>query len=494
MTKEALDKIINGNQSERIYLCEKSFGLFAIYYFSNYFTYQLAPFHKDFINDCHDLEQGNIREVAWIGFRECAKTTFAKLFIIWLIAYNKRRYINVDSFDKENAERILFDIAFEMVNNVKLKADFGQLFSKERGINDIKQNRINNFVTENGIRVEAHSTQESVRGRIHLSQRPDFLLFDDIETNKTKDSQAYTKQVKDHLTEAMGGMSPNGFMLYLGNYITEYGNINWLMERAKNDKNIRFRNIPIIIDGKPAWESKYAMTTIEAKATGKVSIEDKQTQLGSQVFSYEMMNQPIDDSIAEFKKEFIQIATDEDIKHLSYQTFITFDPAVSEKTSADFTGVCINRVSAENKWYITAYKLKINTKALIDHIFYVWETYKPEVIGIEKTSFTLAVEPFLQDEMRKRNIYPIIKPLSHNQTAKETRIRGLIPRWESKSIFLLGNCNDLLEDMRVFPRGMHDDVLDSLGYQEQIAYPPSKLEDLESILGQDEHLYPDIGI
>lgn len=494
MTKQALHKVINGTPEERIFLCEKSFGLFAIYYFSEYFKYALAPYHYDFFNDLHDLDEGKIREVAWIAFRESGKTSIAKLFIIWLICYRKRKYINVDSFDKENAERILFDIAFEMVNNNRLKADFGQLFSKERGINDIKQNRINNFVTENGIRVEAHSTQESVRGRIHLNQRPDFLLCDDIETNKTKDSEAYTKQVKDHITEAMAGMSPDGYILYLGNYITEYGNIAWLMERAKSDQNIRIRNIPVIIDNKPAWESKYVMTDEEAKETGKVSIEDKQRQLGSLVFSYEMMNQPIDDSIAEFKKEYIQVANDDEIKHFRFNTFITVDPAVSEKTSSDFTGICINKVTEQNKWYLNAYKLKVNTKDLIEHIFHLWETYKPQAIGIEKTAFTIAIEPFFQDEMRARNVYPIIKPLTHTTTSKETRIRALIPRWESKSIFLLGNCNDLLQEMRVFPRGQHDDVLDATAMQEEIVYKPQNYDEFDRILNKSNNLYDDIGI
>lgn len=461
MTKQALLKVIEGTPAERKFLCEQSFLLFAIYYFKEYFKYPLADYHKEFAQDCHDLVNGDIREVAWIAFRESAKTTFAKLFVIWLVAYNKRKYINLDSYDKENAERILFDVAFELVNNARLRADFGVLFSKQRGIDDVKQNRINNFITENGIRVEAHSTQESVRGRIHLNQRPDALICDDIETNKTKDSPAYTKAVRDHITEALAGIAPEGFILYLGNYISEAGNIQWLMDRAITDHKLRIRNIPVIIDGKPAWEAKYALTDDEAKATGKVSIEDKQRQLGSQVFSYEMMNQPIDDSIAEFKREFIQKAELKDIQHLSYNTFVTIDTAVSEKTSADNTGITINRVTKENKWYITAYKLKVNPKGLIDHIFYVWETYRPITIGIEKTTYLLAVKPFLDDEMRKRNVFIHITELDHKQTAKETRIRALIPRWESKSIFFVGNCDDLEQEMRVFPRGQHDDTLDS---------------------------------
>lgn len=466
MTKQALERMIEGTKEERLFLSEQSFGLFAIFYFKEYFKYALAQYHYDFFQDCHDLTNNEIKEVAWIAFRESGKTSIAKLFIIWLIANKKRRYINVDSFDKENAERILFDVAFEMTNNKRLQADFGVLFSKERSINDIKQNRINNFVCENGVRVEAHSTQESVRGRLHLNQRPDVLILDDIETNKTKDSKAYTKQVQDHISEAMAGMSPDGFMLYLGNFITEYGNINYLFERAKTNKGIRVRNVPVVLEsGVPAWEAKYALTDEEAKKTGKVSIEDKKRQLGSLVFSYEMMNKPIDEMLAEFKKEYVQLETEDSIKKLETNCFVTIDSAVKKTDEADFTGVTINRVSTQNKWYIKTYRLKVNSKELIDHLFYVKKEYSPMFIGLEETTFTMAIQPFLEDEMRKRNIFFNITPVKHRGVNKETRIRGLIPRWENKSIFLVGDNPELLDEMRTFPNGQNDDVLDSLSMQ-----------------------------
>ena len=493
MTKEALKKMIDGTKEERIFLATQSFGLFAVYYFNDYFKYSLAPYHHEFFNDCHDLVDNKIREVAWIAFRESGKTSIAKLFVVWLIATSKRKYINLDSFDKENAERILFDVAYEMTNNKRLQADFGVLFSKTRGINDIKQNRINNFVCENGVRVEAHSTQESVRGRLHLNQRPDCLILDDIETNKTKDSQAYTKQVADHISEAMAGMSPNGFMLYLGNYITEYGNIQNIFNRAKTDHGIRVRNIPVVIDGEPAWSAKYAMTDIEAQETGKVSIEDKQRQLGSYVFSYEMMNQPVDETLAEFKKDWFQYATEDDYRHLNILTFIAIDTAVSQKESADFTGITILRISSEGKRYVTAYKLKINPAELIEHIFYLHETYKPEILGIEETVFLLAIKPFLEEEMRKRNKFMSITALKHGGIKKETRIRGLIPLMESRSVFFVGDCSALEEEMRVFPRGVHDDVLDSFQYAEQIAYKPFEI-DMNNIFEEEKPLYPSIGL
>lgn len=49
--------------------------------------------------DIGRLLSGAIRELAWIMFRESAKTSIAKALIVYLIATKKRRYINVDSFD-----------------------------------------------------------------------------------------------------------------------------------------------------------------------------------------------------------------------------------------------------------------------------------------------------------------------------------------------------------------------------------------------------------
>lgn len=472
MTEEALDKVINGTPEERKYLCSLSFGLFAIYYFSHYFKYSIADYQRDFIQDFEDITECKIRELILITFREGAKTTYAKLYCIWLIAYKKRSYLNIDSFDKTNAERILFDIAFELTNNSRLRADFGVLFSKERGIEDVKQNRINNFITENGIRVEAHSTGESVRGRLHLNQRPDFLLLDDFENNRTKESQAHTKQIRDHITEAMGGLAENGVIIYLANYLSEYGNVQFLIDRSKKDDKIRLRNIPIIINGKPAWDSKYCLTDKESEETGKKSIESMMRQFGSYVFSYEFMNQPVDDAMSEFKKDFIQHVTEEMVRQKETSCYVTIDSAVSEKESADYTGITINFVDKENKWYLKCYRMKFNSKELIEHLFYLNKTYSPKMIGLEKTTFVMAIQPFLDEEMRKRQSFFSITPLEHKLQNKETRIRGLIPRWESRSMFLIGDNSELIDEMRTFPNGKNDDVLDSLAYQIHFAKAP----------------------
>jgi len=484
--------MIQGTPQERTYLASKDFSLFFTYYFLDYVKIPFAPFHFEMFRDVRDLFDDTYREVVWLMFRESAKTSIAKGLVTWLICYGKRRYINVDSFDKENAERILFDIVVELQTNEKLRADFGELFNSKRAPNEATQKRINNFVTNNGIRVEAHSTQESVRGRIHGHQRPDFLLLDDFETNKTKDSKAYTQQVVSHIDEFKAGLDSTAKILYLGNYITEYGSIQSLINRAKTDKRLHVRNVPVIRNGVPTWPQKYALTDDEAKTTRKVSLEDKKRQLGSQVFSAEMMNEPIDESTQEFFKKSFKYISLEDVLKQRVRKFATIDSALSKRADSDKTGVTRNYVNKQNFWHFDAREYRFNSKGLIDLIFQLHEEGF-EKIGLEETAFTEAVEPFFQDECRIRNKYPYVVALKHGGIMKETRIRGLIPRYEAGTIYHIEGTSQVLEEQLLrFPKAVYDDVMDSAQYQNKIAEPPYPESDQTE---EDEApRYPDIGI
>ena len=112
MTKaEELKKVIlEGTLAERQYIFEQSPKFFAYYYFTNYFHYDPAPFHEEMWEDYKGLMDGSLNEVAWIMFRESAKTSISKICLVHAICYKKKKYINWDSYDKGNAEQALFDV------------------------------------------------------------------------------------------------------------------------------------------------------------------------------------------------------------------------------------------------------------------------------------------------------------------------------------------------------------------------------------------------
>ena len=300
--------------AERMYICEKEPLYFFIYYFSQYLTFPLADFHYDFFEDIKGLTDNRLDSVAWIAFRESAKSTISKLaLIVWAICFEKKHYINVDSFMKENSEAFLFDVAIALQTNELILRDFGNLYfgdsRNQDGRKQSKVKRLNNFITENDIKLEAFSTQQSTRGRVYKYYRPDLYVIDDFETNKTKDSNLVTNSIISHIDELKSGLGVGGSVLYLGNYITESGSVAHIMKSLERQKGRAIiRNIPVVIDGEPTWKGKYVLTDMEAKRIKRlikkqkaeglpeslqpVSLEAKRRQLGDKVYETEMMNNP----------------------------------------------------------------------------------------------------------------------------------------------------------------------------------------------------------
>lgn len=296
-----IDIIENGTKEERLYICEREPVYFAIYYFTEFFKYPIAPFHYEFYDDIKRMEAGELNEAAWIAFRESAKTSIAKVALaVHAICFKKKKYINWDSYDKGNAEAALFDIVVALQTNQRIIADFGQLYFKDKSDKESTMKRVSNFLTQNGVRVEAFSTQESTRGRIYKEQRPDLFILDDVETSKTKDSYPITAKIIEHIKEMKAGLAVGGSILYLGNYITEDGVIAYVMEslRLRNDAVVRL--VPVEYNGQITWPGKYVHTkeeaarinaTIPDKTRHKVALEaKKEALLGA--YETEMNNNP----------------------------------------------------------------------------------------------------------------------------------------------------------------------------------------------------------
>jgi hypothetical protein len=323
LTQAQIDLLLNGSREDRAYACARSFHLFAVCYFTRYFTFPPAPFHQDFFQDFEDLVYGRVKAATWITFRESAKTSIgATMGLAWLIArkqvidalrrdgedvshWGERLYVNVDSYAKENAEGLLFDLVVELQSNELLIADYGQLYNQARTKDEAQMKRISNFVTTNGVRVEAHTALQSMRGRKHGKNRPDFVLRDDIENEVTVQSPPITEKIISVLDAGKGGMAPHGVELTLGNYLIENGVMGYV-RKAVEGAGGRVRFIPIADkQGNPAWPAKYVKTdadAVEANKTivdpsrRKISLEAKKRELnagGRRVYEVEMMLDPV---------------------------------------------------------------------------------------------------------------------------------------------------------------------------------------------------------
>jgi len=215
--------------------------------------------------------------------------------------------------------------------------------------------------------------------------------------------------------------------------------------------------------GEALWPVKYDLEALET--------------IKKTVGPYDWMSlyqqNPVLSENQEFRPEWIKYRSKEELDRLDTRKFLTVDTAMSKKDEACYTGFCDNSVDRENFWNIMAWRKRMNSKELVEELFRLWKLRGYEKIGIEKTTFTEGLKPFLDEEMRKRKEFLPIIELAHKGINKEIRIRGLIPRYASGSVFhIKERCADLEEEQFTFPKGLTDDTLDAEAYQLQLAEKP----------------------
>ena len=483
------------NQKTRVAACRDNIWLFSLYYFGRYHFFPMPQFH---IEMYEDLKFDKYNILLWEMYRESAKTTLAKIKVIHSICYGDKHFIPWVSFDEKKAEANLLDVARELQLNDRINEDFGQLFFDDTLTADksSKKKSMNEFITSNNIKVKAYSVGMSIRGEVFGPYRPDLYVLDDIETLKTIISDSRTGQVIAFIDELLSGIAGDADIIILANKISNDGSIVYLEEKLTKIKTAKIMNVPVMTeDNKIIWPERYTLTDAEAEKINRgiedkkkrvISLESKRRLLGETVYNREMLNRPLTEDEREFRWIWLQRNyKEEDLKNKLVNTYVMIDIAntkdrknAKKKGDPDYTGITVLSVDAFNNWYVRyAKRERLNAPEKIDKIFWLWDTFKPSRIGVEKVAFHDEIEPYIRIKSEETGIYPVVVELEHHGMNKEERIRGALQgRAQAGKLNFKEEFHDdtdkLKQELYDFPKARHDDLSDSLAYGEQLAVAP----------------------
>lgn len=201
-------------------------------------------------------------------------------------------------------------------------------------------------------------------------------------------------------------------------------------------------------------------------------LDDARKTMGSYLFANQYLNEVFPSDEQTFKPHWIQVYPS---LPLGTYTFAFIDPAISTKDGADYTALTVVDVDYDKNWYVrVAKRERLTPTQIVSLCFDVYHEFKPKVIGIETVAYQEALLYMIEEESRKRREHlPVTGIKTGTDKTKEMRIMGLVPRFEWNRIFLAPCLYDLQQEMMQFPRGSHDDLLDSLSQQETIIYYPT---------------------
>lgn len=222
------------------------FDRWARMFYPRYFAKSTAPFHYDMVMGYANSYLSNVPFVN-LGFRGCAKTSLAKLFIVFVLLNDlkvRKRYIKFLTKDLRNSKRLVTDV-FNLI--VEVKHLYGEVFVVDKEVK--KEETMSVFPLRSGAMIAAGTVGQQHRGHLQDAFRPDWLIFDDIEDKESVRSIIITQGIIDRCDEALTGMSTEGSYVILGNYISKSGIVQWFL-----NKNVCRLITPVMDDaGVSAW-------------------------------------------------------------------------------------------------------------------------------------------------------------------------------------------------------------------------------------------------
>lgn len=181
--------------------------------------------------------------------RGFGKTMLMKLFILYCILFTTKKFIIVLCENQTKANNIIAD-TIDMLEEQNIKKVFGDW---RLGIETDRQD-LKKFGFRGRNIILLAGTVEVIRGISLKNERPDVMIFDDIQSRVCAESQTQSETLEREMTgTAMKAKSPHGCLfLFVGNmYPTKWS----ILRKLKTNPNwIKFISGGILADGTSLWE------------------------------------------------------------------------------------------------------------------------------------------------------------------------------------------------------------------------------------------------
>ena len=179
-----------------------------------------------------------------------------------------------------------------------------------------------------------------------------------------------------------------------------------------------------------------------------------------------------------FKEEHIQFSEEEPDGGQYYIAvdlagFADVQTATTKTNRLDQTSIAVVKAGTEGWWVADIIHGRWGVEKTARKIFDAVRDYQPVAVGIEKGALKNAVYPYLNDIMKANQRFFRVEELTHGNKRKIDRIVwALQGRFEHGKITLnKGDWNTtFLDELFQFPNKLvHDDLIDSLAYIDQLA-------------------------
>lgn len=431
--------------------------------------------------ECHrewwELCTSKHPHVAIAAPRRHAKSTAITLaYVLAAVVFRERSYVLIISDTITQATQFLNDVKRELIDNERLK----ELFQIQEFTKDTEDDVIVKCLDGHEFRISAKGAEQKMRGLKWNNKRPDLVVCDDLENDEiVMNPERRTKFKRWFYGAVIPSLSVNGVIRVVGTILHEDSLLNNLMP-PEYDKETVFEPLRISKRNykRSDWLAyKYRAHTENFNYILWPAMYDKDWFIHKRqdfidrglpdVYSQEYLNEPIDESIAFFKRsDFIAMSGDDKKALMHY--YVAVDLAIDTKQTADYSVFLIAGIDEARMMHVRhVIRGRLDGREIVNTLIAIQKTYAPELIGIEEMQVSKAIGPFLREEMLRTGVFLNLLPLKHQGKDKMARARSIQARMRAHGVRFdkSGDWYNKFEDeLSKFPRSMRDDQVDAFAY------------------------------
>lgn len=406
----------------------------SLKYFTVKFLGYKWPLHYQ---EWSDLLDGNDR-ILFQAPRGHGKSIFFSLaYPLWRIIRGKTEVLLV-SYSEDQVRRLIREIRVQVESNpylLPLRPSTSEIWGTDQ------------LSFSNGSFIGGLGFGTSARGR-----HPDVIVVDD----PLKDLGGMTDEDQERAYfGVITGMAMEKTKLVTVGTPVNFGD---LLEKIEHNEAYKVWKRPALDDD---------LTPLFPSLWSREALLQRRKEMGSLNFSREFLLQRIDPSTQWFRRDYetlFDVAPDRD----RYLTVVTVcDPAYTEN-DGDATAIATVGLTHGNHGYLLMRSCirREDPGRVVDELFKHINAYHPDTVGIKRRKGD-AISFSFNERRTRENLWDF-KYVEISDTKSKTdksRIGGLVPRWESRTIHIHRNMRDVLDEFYAFrpdDSHAHDDMIDAI--------------------------------
>ena len=414
-------------------------------------------FHKEWI----ELFENN-NFVALLAPRGHGKSTIVGSYILWRILRDPQIRILQVTINQDKANEIMSFIQNNLTDNDRIK----ELWGEQKNPSDWSKSSIR-VINRSGHGPMHKEPTLQVLGVTSsmVGGHYDLVILDDITDQKNSRTE-YRRQdlVKWYNMTLLPMLEPEGKIISIGTKWHEM-DIHEYFRKQSQYKTRLYRAIIYEPNEDEIKEGKKPQVLWPERFNYDKLMQIKE-QAGTVGFYMQYQNEVVSDEDAIIKWEWIERSREGFISlEPPYQIFMGVDLA-SKGEETDYFSISILAIKDGMVYLMDGYRGKLLMNQQFDKIKeydYKWSPYR---IGIDAA----AQQKMIIEQLEVDNpTLPIIPIKSSIVNDKMSRVQRLSVLFETNRIFLKPDLVTYADELTMFPRGAHDDTIDSLSYALQAA-------------------------